>query len=106
MTRPLDTSRLHFKNTAAQLGRSSSVSPQNSQLEHLSYGRIRLAPELPGVRFETHAHETALICLSGSAPAAQSGLVCMLHDAAVFDTPQAYTRVFVAWYRRCGKAST
>ena len=40
-----------------------------------------------------------LICLSGSAPAAQSGLVCMLHDAAVFDTPQAYTRVFVAWYR-------
>ena len=66
MNASLDTSRLHFKNTASALGRSTSVSPQNSQLEHLSYGRIRLGSEMPSLRFETHAHETALICLSGS----------------------------------------
>jgi 5-deoxy-glucuronate isomerase len=66
VTTSLDTSRLHFKNTASAPGRQISVSPTNSQLEHLSYGRIRLNAELSSVRFETHAHETALICLSGS----------------------------------------
>ena len=62
----LDPATLLFRNTAAALGRNISVSPQNSQLSHLSYGRIRLSPALSSVRFETHAHETALICLSGS----------------------------------------
>jgi 5-deoxy-glucuronate isomerase len=66
VTASLDTSRLHFKNTAAELGRHISVSPQNSQLKHMSYGRIRLDDSLPSVRFETHSHETALICLSGT----------------------------------------
>ena len=66
MTASLDTSKLHFKNTAAAPGRSISVSPQNSQLRHLSYGRIRLSAEAKSVRFETHSHETALICLAGT----------------------------------------
>jgi 5-deoxy-glucuronate isomerase len=66
VTATLDTSKLHFKNTAAAPGRSISVSPQNSQLRHLSYGRIRLSADVKSVRFETHSHETALICLAGT----------------------------------------
>jgi glycosyltransferase involved in cell wall biosynthesis len=41
-----------------------------------------------------------LLNLSGSAPWwAPQRSVCMLHDAAVFDHPQAYTRAFRAWYQ-------
>ena len=46
------------------------------------------------------ARNGRLLNLAGSAPwwaAARS--VCMLHDAAVFDHPQAYTLVFRLWYR-------
>jgi glycosyltransferase involved in cell wall biosynthesis len=40
-----------------------------------------------------------LVNLAGTAPALARRQVAMLHDAAVFDHPQAYTRAFVAWYR-------
>jgi glycosyltransferase involved in cell wall biosynthesis len=40
-----------------------------------------------------------LLCLSGSAPAFKAGQACMIHDAAVFDTPQGYRLAFLAWYR-------
>ena len=73
VTTSLDTSRLHFKNTASTPGRTCSVSPDNSQLTHLHYGRIRLGPDQPEVRFETHGRETALICLSGSCSLMVSG---------------------------------
>jgi 5-deoxy-glucuronate isomerase len=82
----LDTSRLHFKNTAAALGRTISVSEQNSQLQHLSYGRIRLAPELPSVRFETHARETVLICLSGS---------CSVRVGSARETLAQYDAIYI-----------
>jgi glycosyltransferase involved in cell wall biosynthesis len=42
---------------------------------------------------------SVLVCLSGSAPAFKAQQVCMIHDAAVFDTPEVYRPVFVAWYR-------
>jgi glycosyltransferase involved in cell wall biosynthesis len=45
------------------------------------------------------AADGLLVNLSGSAPAFVRRQVCMLHDAAVFDRPQAYTLPFVAWYR-------
>ena len=86
MTATLDTSRLHFKNTASALGRSISVSPQNSQLSHLSYGRIRLSPELSSVRFETHAQETALICLAGS---------CQVQVGDVHETLAQYDAIYI-----------
>jgi glycosyltransferase involved in cell wall biosynthesis len=41
----------------------------------------------------------ALLSLAGSAPALKTRQVCMFHDAAVFDHPEAYTRTFAAWYR-------
>lgn len=40
-----------------------------------------------------------LVNLSGSAPAAGRHQANLLHDAAVFDCPEAYTPAFVAWYR-------
>ncbi len=40
-----------------------------------------------------------LVNLAGSAPAMASRQVCTLHDAAVFDHPEAYSATFVAWYR-------
>ena len=46
------------------------------------------------------ARGALLLNLSGSAPwlGARTS-VAMLHDAAVFEHPQAYTAAFVAWYR-------
>ncbi|HEY2977497.1 MAG TPA: glycosyltransferase, partial [Burkholderiaceae bacterium] len=40
-----------------------------------------------------------LVCLAGSASALKARQVCMVHDAAVFDTPEVYRPMFVAWYR-------
>ena len=40
-----------------------------------------------------------LVNLGGSAPYAGRRQACVIHDAAVFDHPQAYTRAFVTWYR-------
>jgi glycosyltransferase involved in cell wall biosynthesis len=40
-----------------------------------------------------------LLNLSGSAPMLGGPHACMLHDAAVFDRPEAYTPAFRHWYR-------
>ncbi|HMO45600.1 MAG TPA: glycosyltransferase family 1 protein [Rubrivivax sp.] len=40
-----------------------------------------------------------LLNLAGAAPALARLQLCLLHDAAVFDHPEAYTRRFAAWYR-------
>lgn len=45
------------------------------------------------------ARGSRLVNLAGSAPALACDQVCMLHDAAVYDRPQAYTRLFRTWYR-------
>lgn len=41
-----------------------------------------------------------LLNLSGSAPWLARRQAALLHDAAVFDHPEAYTPAFVGWYRR------
>lgn len=46
-----------------------------------------------------HARGGTLICLSGSAPLLVSNCVPIIHDAAIWLYPQAYSRAFVAWYR-------
>lgn len=67
---PLDPQRLFFADTASRLGRHTAVSPANSDLEHLHYGRIRLhaATEPTGgtLAFETGARETGLMCMKGA----------------------------------------
>jgi 5-deoxy-glucuronate isomerase len=60
-----DKSRLVFRDTAARQGRFISVSPANSAMKHLSYGRIRLDADSPPVSLETAGSEVALICLHG-----------------------------------------
>jgi glycosyltransferase involved in cell wall biosynthesis len=45
------------------------------------------------------ARDGWLVSLAGAAPACARRHVAMLHDAAVFDTPQAYRPAFVRWYR-------
>jgi len=45
------------------------------------------------------ARQGLLLNLSGSAPAFSRRHVTFMHDAAVFDYPDAYTRTFTDWYR-------
>lgn len=59
--------KMVFRKTNTQLGRHISVSPANSTMRHLAYGRIILNASVPQVAFSTGGHETALVCLSGGA---------------------------------------
>lgn len=45
------------------------------------------------------ARRGLLVNLAGSAPAVARRQVCVMHDAAVFDRPDAYRATFVLWYR-------
>jgi len=67
---PLDPQRLFFADTASHWGRHVAVSPANSELAHLHYGRIRLDGTVAdaarrSVAFETGARETGLLCMKG-----------------------------------------
>jgi 5-deoxy-glucuronate isomerase len=59
--------KMIFRRTQSALGRHISVSPENSPMQHLAYGRIILGPAQPSVTFSTGGRETALVCLSGEA---------------------------------------
>lgn len=54
-----------FRRTNAQKGRNITITPQNSPMKHLAYGRIILDAEEPSVEFNTGDAEVGLICLSG-----------------------------------------
>ncbi len=60
-----ETDRRIFHGTDKQKGRSHSVTPENSAMKHLVYGRIILDREVPRVSFSTGQLETGLICLAG-----------------------------------------
>lgn len=51
------------------------------------------------LRLPLAARDGWLLNLAGSAPFAARRQVCMIHDAAVFDHPEAYSTAFVRWYR-------
>src|SRR5215467_13816894 len=57
--------KMIFRKTNAQKGRHISVSPQNSTMRHLAYGRIILDSSHPSVSFANGNRETSLICLAG-----------------------------------------
>ena len=57
--------RLIFRHTNSRKGRNISVTPENSAMKHLVYGRIILDREVPSVTFSTGKLESGLICLSG-----------------------------------------
>jgi len=80
---PLDPKKMIFSGTASHRGRAVSVSPQNSALAHLHYGRILLDRELSRVTFETGDRETALMCMRGACQVKVAGATHAidLHDA-------------------------
>jgi 5-deoxy-glucuronate isomerase len=69
MSVALDPDKLFFRDTASRSGRHVAVSPANSDLEHLCYGRIQLRAEQgreATLAFETEDRETGLLCLKGA----------------------------------------
>ena len=54
-----------FRKTNSQKGRNLSITPENSAMKHLIYGRIILDQSVPRVSFSTGTLETGLICLAG-----------------------------------------
>src|SRR4051812_14476378 len=56
---------LIFRGTNTHKGRNISITPENSPMKHLVYGRIILDSEVPSVSFSTGTKESGLICLSG-----------------------------------------
>ena len=62
-----------FRKTHAQTGRHVSVSPSNSPMRHLAYGRIILNSPRHSESFTNGDRETGLICLSGQASVSVDG---------------------------------
>ena len=75
--------KMIFRNTAAQTGRKVAVTPANSTMKHLCYGRIRLDASQKSVAFENGTHETGFVCLSGSADVKVDGAT---HHLAQYDS--------------------
>ena len=59
--------KLVFRKTNARLGRHISVSPGNSAMRHLAYGRIILNVDQRSTQFANGDRETGFICMSGEA---------------------------------------
>lgn len=57
--------RYIFRSTNRHKGRKITISPKNSSMKHLEYGRIILDGEVPATEFESVDRESGLICLSG-----------------------------------------
>ena len=62
-----------FRKTNAHSGRRIAVTPANSSMRHLSYGRIILNPARPSVSFSNEQQETGLICLAGNGAVKSAG---------------------------------
>ncbi|MDC8772728.1 glycosyltransferase family 4 protein [Roseateles albus] len=45
------------------------------------------------------ARTGSLLNLAGAAPALARKQYCVMHDAAIFDQPDAYAQIFLSWYR-------
>jgi 5-deoxy-glucuronate isomerase len=59
--------KILFRSTNDQIGRHIAVTPENSAMKHLAYGRIILRDSKRNETFATGDRETALVCLSGEA---------------------------------------
>jgi 5-deoxy-glucuronate isomerase len=58
--------KMVFRKTNTHAGRHVAVTPENSTMRHLAYGRIRLDSSVPGVSFDNGERETGLILLFGA----------------------------------------
>jgi 5-deoxy-glucuronate isomerase len=61
-----DVEKLIFRRTNQHIGRHISVSPSNSSMRHLQYGRIIFRGTKKAEAWSSGDRETGLICLSGS----------------------------------------
>ncbi|HKQ53637.1 MAG TPA: 5-deoxy-glucuronate isomerase [Pyrinomonadaceae bacterium] len=75
--------RMLFRGTNRHRGRRVAVTPQNSLMKHLHYGRIVLDQETPRVAFGTGALETGLICLAGECTIVAAGAA---HEIGRYDS--------------------
>jgi len=62
-----------FRKTHEHTGRRISITPSNSSMRHLAYGRIILNPSRSAEAFSTGDRETGLIVLSGQADVTVDG---------------------------------
>jgi hypothetical protein len=69
-----DQEQIIFRNTNAGKGRTISITPENSSMKHLVYGRIILDKDTSRVNFSTGKMESGLICLSGECVIACDGV--------------------------------
>src|SRR4051812_32597972 len=60
-----EADRYVFRGTNKHKGRKISISPQNSSMKHLEYGRIILDEDVSKCEFDSGGREVGLICLSG-----------------------------------------
>jgi 5-deoxy-glucuronate isomerase len=65
--------KMVFRKTNAHAGRHVAVTPENSTMRHLAYGRIRLNSSVPGVSFDNEERETGLILLYGAVTVRTNG---------------------------------
>jgi 5-deoxy-glucuronate isomerase len=68
-----------FHGTDRNKGRHISISPENSAMKHLVYGRIILDAEVPRADFATGKLESGLICLLGKCTIVAAGEVVELN---------------------------
>ena len=87
-------------------GRWVLLCPPGGQPPNLRHIESRVVGQRKGslhlweqVRLPLAARDGWLLNLAGSAPFAARRQVCLIHDAAVFDHPEAYSPAFVRWYR-------
>jgi 5-deoxy-glucuronate isomerase len=64
---------LIFRRTNANVGRHIAISPTNSPMQHLAYGRIVLNSIQPSARIAAGDRETGLFCLAGEAQISVAG---------------------------------
>jgi len=65
--------RMIFRRTNGQKGRYLAITPKNSTMRYLSYGRIILVATQPSISFNNGDQETGLICLAGNAVVETAG---------------------------------
>jgi len=65
--------KMVFRKTNGRPGRHLAVTPANSAMRHLSYGRILIDASHPSISFNNGDRETGLICLSGKATVQATG---------------------------------
>lgn len=63
----LDRNKIFFTNTASKKGKHIVITPVNSYMKYLSYGRIIMDSEMKPEMIETGKEEMALICVRGEA---------------------------------------